>query len=83
MRVRFRASDFDQVAKINIIGAKSNQASRAEMMLGSFFFLVYWLDFGLKTFKTTSTTAATSGAAPIALRSALDSSTSKLTLIWA
>ena len=40
MRIRFRASDFDQVAKISIIGAKSKQASCAELVLGSFFFLV-------------------------------------------
>ena len=38
MQIRFRASDFDLVAKINIIGAKSKQASCAEMVLGSFDF---------------------------------------------
>ena len=38
MRIRFRASDFDRVATINIIGAKSKQASCAEMVLGSFVF---------------------------------------------
>ena len=40
MRIRFRASDFGLVAKINIIRAKSKQASCAEMVLGSFFFLL-------------------------------------------
>ena len=40
MRIRFQASDFGQVAKINIIHAKSKQASCAEMMLGSFVFLL-------------------------------------------
>ena len=38
MRIRFRASDFSLVAKINIIRAKSKQASYAEMVLGSFVF---------------------------------------------
>ena len=38
MRIRFRASDFGLVAKINIIRAKSKQASCAEMVLGSSFF---------------------------------------------
>ena len=38
MRIRFRASDFGLVAKINIIHAKSKQASCAEMVLGSFVF---------------------------------------------
>ena len=38
MRIRFRASDFGLVAKINIIRAKSKQASCAEMVLGSFVF---------------------------------------------
>ena len=37
-RIRFRASDFGQVARINIIRAKSKQAFCAEMMLGSFVF---------------------------------------------
>ena len=41
MRIRFRASDFGLVAKINTtIRAKSKQASCAEMVLGSFFFLL-------------------------------------------
>ena len=41
MRIRFRGSDFGLVAKINIIiRAKSKQASCAEMVLGSFFFLL-------------------------------------------
>ena len=40
MRIRFRASDFGLVAKINIIRAKSKQASCAEMVLGSFDFLL-------------------------------------------
>ena len=39
MRIRFRASDCGLVAKMNIIGAKSKQASCAEMVLGSFVFL--------------------------------------------
>ena len=38
MRVRFRASDFGLVAKLNLLGAKSKQASCAEMVLGSFVF---------------------------------------------
>ena len=41
MRIRFRASDFGLVAKINIIiRAKSKQASCAEMVLESFVFLL-------------------------------------------
>ena len=40
MRIRFRASDFGLVAKINIIRGKSKQASCAEMLLGSFVFLL-------------------------------------------
>ena len=40
MWIRFRASDFGLVAKINIIRAKSKQASCAEMVLGSFVFLL-------------------------------------------
>ena len=40
LRIRFRASDFGQVAKINTIRAKSKQASCAEMVLGSFVFLL-------------------------------------------
>ena len=40
MRIRFRASDFGQVAKMNIIRAKSKQASCAEMVLGSFALLL-------------------------------------------
>ena len=41
MRIRFRASDLGLVAKINIIiRAKSKQASYAEMLLGSLFFLL-------------------------------------------
>ena len=40
MRMRFRASDFGLVAKTNIIRAKSKQASCAEMVLGSFLFLL-------------------------------------------
>ena len=40
MRIRFRASDFGLVAKINInFRAKSKQASCPEMVLGSFFFV--------------------------------------------
>ena len=38
MRIRFRASDFGLVAKINIIRAKSKEGFLAEMVLGSFFF---------------------------------------------
>ena len=38
MRTQFRAADFGQVAKINIIRAKPKQASCAEMVLGSFVF---------------------------------------------
>ena len=38
MRIRFRASDFGLDAKINIICAKSKQASCAEMVLGPFVF---------------------------------------------
>ena len=38
MRIRFWASDSGLVAKINIIRAKSKQASCAEMMLGYFDF---------------------------------------------
>ena len=34
MRIRFGASDFGLVAKINFIRAKSKQASCAEMVLG-------------------------------------------------
>ena len=40
MRIRVRASDFGLVAKINIIRAKSKPASYAEMVLGSFIFLL-------------------------------------------
>ena len=41
MQIRFRASDFGLVANINvIIRAKSKQVSCAEMVLGSFFFLL-------------------------------------------
>ena len=40
MRIRFQASDFGLVAKINLIRAKSKQASCAEMVLGSFVFLL-------------------------------------------
>ena len=40
MRIRFRSSDFGLVAKINIIRAKSRQASCAEMVLGSSVFLL-------------------------------------------
>ena len=36
MRIRIRASVFGLIAKINIIGTKSKQASCAEMVLGSF-----------------------------------------------
>ena len=40
MRIRFRASDFGLVAKINInFRAKSKHASCPEMVLGSFFFV--------------------------------------------
>ena len=86
MRIRFRASDFGLVAKISIIGAKSKQASCVEMVLGSFVFLLVWFSsyvFGLRKFKPTSTTD-TSGAAPSALRSALDSSIQAYaqTLVW-
>ena len=42
MRIRFRASGFGQVAKINIIRAKSKQASCAEMVLESFVFWLVW-----------------------------------------
>ena len=43
MRIRFRASDFfGLVAKINLTGAKSQQASCAEMVVGSFVFLLVW-----------------------------------------
>ena len=38
MRIRFGASDFGLIAKINTIRAESKQASCAEMMLGSFFY---------------------------------------------
>ena len=38
MRIRFRASDSSLAAKINIIHAKSKQASCTEMVLGSFVF---------------------------------------------
>ena len=38
--IRFRASGFGLVAKINIICAKSKQASCAEMVLGAFVFLL-------------------------------------------
>ena len=38
VRTRFRASDVGQVAEINVVRAKSKQASRAEMVLGSLFF---------------------------------------------
>ena len=44
-RIRFRASDFGLVAKINIIRAKSKQASCGEIVLGSFVFLLVWLGF--------------------------------------
>ena len=40
MQIRFRASDLGLVAKINIIRAKSKQASCADMVLGSFVFLL-------------------------------------------
>ena len=40
MRIRFQASDFGLVAKINIIRAKSTQDFCAEMVLGSFVFLL-------------------------------------------
>ena len=41
VRIRFRASDFGQVAKNKSRSCKSNEASRAEMvLLGSFFALV-------------------------------------------
>ena len=45
MRIRFRGSDFGLVAKINIIRAKSKQASCGEIVLGSFVFLLVWLGF--------------------------------------
>ena len=38
VRIRFRASDFGLVAKINVIRAKLIQASCAEMVVGSFVF---------------------------------------------
>ena len=38
VRIRFRASDFGLVAKINVIRAKLKQASCAEMVVGSFVF---------------------------------------------
>ena len=38
MRIRFRASDFGQVAQSNSRSCKSKQASCAEMVLGSFVF---------------------------------------------
>ena len=86
MRIRFWASDLGLDAKINLIGAKSKQASCADMVLGSFVFLLVWFSswvFGLRKLKPTSTTA-TSGAAPSALRSALDSSIQAYaqTLVW-
>ena len=40
MRIRFRASDFGLVAKIKITRAKSKQGSCAEMVLGSFVYLL-------------------------------------------
>ena len=40
LRIRFRASDFGLVPKIKLCRAKSKQGSCAEMMLGSFFFLL-------------------------------------------
>ena len=42
MRVRFRVSDFGLVVKIKIIRAKSEQASCAEMVIGSSVFLLVW-----------------------------------------
>ena len=39
-RIPFRASDFGVVAKINLIRAKSQLTSCAEMVLGSFVFLL-------------------------------------------
>ena len=36
MRIRFRVSDFGLVAKVNLIREKLEQASCAEMVLGSF-----------------------------------------------
>ena len=66
---------FGLVAKINIIiRAKSKQASCTEMVLGAFPFfarVIQQLGFGARNFKQTST-AATAGVAPCALRSALD-----------
>ena len=40
MRIRFRASDFGVVAKINIIRAKSKQGSCAKTVLVAFVFLL-------------------------------------------
>ena len=40
MRIRFRASDFSLAAKIKLSRTKSKQASCAEIMLGSFVFLL-------------------------------------------
>ena len=67
MRIRIRASVFGQIAKINIIGTKSKQASCAEMVLGSFVIFA-------RVIQQLGFAAAMSGASPSALRSALHSS---------
>ena len=51
MRIRFRASDFGLVAKINRSRAKSKQASCAEMVLGPFVFLLVTQQLGVWTQK--------------------------------
>ena len=40
MRIRSRASDLGQVAKIHLIRVKSKQVSCAKMVIGSFVFLL-------------------------------------------
>ena len=86
IRIRLRASDYCLVAKINSFGAKSKQASCADMVLGSFDLLLVWfstLVFEHIKFKPMSTSSA-SGAMRSRLRSAVNSSIQAYaqTLVW-
>ena len=84
MRIRFRASDFGQVAKTNLVRANRNRlrvrnrmrdGARAICLLAPVISAVRFWDSVIPSQRR----LLLSGAAPSALRSALDSSTPALT----
>ena len=78
MRIRFRASEFGQVAKINVIRANRNRGLVRRLRSGHLFFSS--CDSAVRFSNSENSCqcrllpSAMSGAAPGALRSALDSS---------